>query len=97
MFITTGLIYAMDYDRENNVVFYGDRTSASIWRVSLNREQPSQDDRQLLVSGALAWDIVFDWLDSTLYWTDDRLADNYMHIYSSRVLINFRHIVFTSL
>lgn len=68
----TGLIYAMDFDLQRGVLYYGDRNGSSIWRVSLKRLTGASDDRQLLVEGATAWGIAYDWINDDLYWSDDR-------------------------
>lgn len=69
--ICVGNIYAMDFDLVNNVVYYGDRNASSIWKVSINRLTPLQDDRTLILSNATAWDISYDWMNGYIYWTDD--------------------------
>ena len=68
----TGLIYAMDFDLQRGVLYYGDRNGSSIWRVSLKRLTGASDDRQLVVEGATAWDMAYDWINDNLYWSDDR-------------------------
>ncbi len=61
----------MDYDRQSNGLFYSDRNSSTLWRVSLNRRHSAQDDRVLLGMGVRAWDLSLDWTDNTVYWSDD--------------------------
>ena len=68
----TGLIYAMDFDLQNGVLYYGDRNGSSIWSVSLERLTGASDGRQLLVEGVTAWGMAYDWENRYLYWTDDR-------------------------
>ncbi len=69
---SSGLVYGMDYNRESNVLFYSDRNSSTLWKVSLNRRHGGQDDRVLLRTGVQAWDLTLDWMDDTIYWSDDR-------------------------
>lgn len=64
----------MDYDAANDLIYFGDRNSSTLWKASLTRLQSSQDDRQLLLTGFHAWDIAFNWIDGLLYWTDDRFV-----------------------
>ena len=61
----------MEFDLENEVVYFGDRNESSIWRVSFNRLTSQQDDRTLLVSNVTAWALSYDWISGVLYWTDD--------------------------
>ena len=68
----TGLIYGMDFDLQNRVLYYGDRNDSSIWSVSLERLTRASDGRQLLVEGVTAWGVAYDWENRYLYWTDDR-------------------------
>ena len=70
--IVTGLIYAMEYDPETGTVYYGDRNTSTLWKVSLRRLTSSQDDRMLLYSGVTIWGMTYDWINHHLYWTDDR-------------------------
>ena len=70
--VVTGLIYAMDYDLSDGIVYYGDRNSSTLWQVPLQRLTSSQDDRKLLLSGVTAWDMAYDWIHGYIYWTDDR-------------------------
>ena len=68
----TGLIYAMDFDLQRGVLYYGDRNGTSIWRVSLRRLTGASDDRQRMLQGVTAWGMAYDWINDDLYWSDDR-------------------------
>lgn len=61
----------MDFDLENNVIYYGDRNSSYIWRVSIDRVSSLQDDRTLIATNATVWSMSYDWINGYLYWTDD--------------------------
>ena len=67
-----GLIYGMDFNSDDNVIYYGDRDSLSIFQVSVNRLSLLQDDRRLLLNNTRVWDLSYDWINEHLYWTDDR-------------------------
>lgn len=67
-----GIIYSMDFDLEENVIYYGDRDDFSIWKVSINRVSNLQDDRLLVVSNTSVWGLTYDWINHYLYWTDDK-------------------------
>ena len=67
-----GQVYALDYDQDRSLVFFGDRDSCTVWRVPLNRVHPGEDGRELLFSGVCAWDLAFDWISGSIYWSDDR-------------------------
>ena len=81
MLCYAGLIYALDYDLLNGFLFYGDRNSNTLWKVSLDRPTASQDDRVLLSSNSTAWDMVFDWIADVLYWTDDMYVREIYTVY----------------
>lgn len=66
-----GLIYALDFDPVHKVIFFGDRNTMSIWKVSINRLSDLEDDRTLLFNNASVWDISYDWINEYLYWSDD--------------------------
>lgn len=66
-----GIIYGIDFDRDNNVIYYGDRNNTSIWSVSIDRITNLDDGRFLLVSNTTVWGIAYDWINGFLYWTDD--------------------------
>ena len=61
----------MDFDLENNSIYYGDRNSSSIWRVSIDRITTLQADHTLLATDVMVWSICYDWINGFLYWTDD--------------------------
>ena len=44
---STGLIYGMEYDLVDQVLFYADRTNAQIWKVPLQRLIRATDLRQV--------------------------------------------------
>lgn len=62
----------MDFDPATDLLYYGDRDSARIFSVSVNRITNLQDDRALLMTNVTAWGISYDWIHGYLYWTDDR-------------------------
>ena len=61
----------MDFDTVNNVLYYGDRNSTSIWRVSSQRLTDLQDGRTELVINTTVWSLSYDWINQYIYWTDD--------------------------
>ena len=70
--VVSGVIYAMDYDPLEDMLYYGDRLSNSgIWRVSADRLTDLQDGRTLLVNNTTVWSMSYDWINGYLYWTDD--------------------------
>ncbi len=72
--IPTGLIYAMDYDLDEGVLYFADRNSSTLWRVPLERLTSSQDGRTKVLEEGVevnAWGLSYDWVNGYLYWTDD--------------------------
>lgn len=67
----TGIIYAMDYNLEQEILYFVDRNSSTLWNVSLYRLTSSRDDRALMLEGVNAWEMAYDWINGYLYWTDD--------------------------
>jgi hypothetical protein len=63
----TGLIYGMDVNVIDNVLYYGDRNSSSIWEMPVD----STNMREILTPNAKAWGITYDWINNYLYWTED--------------------------
>jgi low density lipoprotein receptor-related protein 5/6 len=89
----TGLIYGMDVNVIDNVLYYGDRNSSSIWEMPLD----STNLRERLTPNAKAWGITYDWINNYLYWTEDesnvikRIRTNQSNATSELVLDNLNH------
>lgn len=65
-------MFALAFDISSNSIFFGDRNSSTLWRVSIDRMTDLQDNREQLAEDIHAWGMAYDWIHQTLYWTDDR-------------------------
>lgn len=70
--IQTGLIFAMDLDVSDNILYYSDRNTSTLWKVQLDNVITGNDKREKLADGVKAWGMVYDWINKYLYWTEDK-------------------------
>jgi len=61
----------MDFNLEDNVLYYGDRNTANIEMVPIKRITNLHDGHIQVVTNATVWSISYDWINRYLYWTDD--------------------------
>lgn len=58
----------MDFDA-NKYLYFGDRSSSSIWKVTLNGVFLS--NRFEIIENTQVWSLAYDWINHDLYWSDD--------------------------
>ena len=64
-----GTVLGMAIDVEDNLMYYSDRQSGTLHRVPLNNGAVAGGE--LVLSNVKAWGMSYDWINRTLYWSED--------------------------